>query len=83
MIGILRRFGILALGVIAMIGGGILLNNRPAAAFGWTAYAPLTNTTFVPPFVTPTLYLGVGLILIGLALTAGWIGFRLGRRQRV
>ncbi|MEO6533912.1 MAG: hypothetical protein ABIO06_10115 [Pseudolysinimonas sp.] len=82
MVGVIRKYGILALGVVALTGGGFLLNLQPAASFGWTAYAPLSDTTFVPPFVTPSLYLGVGFILIGLALTAGWIGFALGRRRR-
>ncbi|MEP6842042.1 MAG: hypothetical protein ABJA11_00890 [Pseudolysinimonas sp.] len=79
----LRRYGILALGLIGMIVGAILLASRPTASFGWTAYAPLSNTAFVPPFATPSLYLGVALLAIGLVLVAGWIGFALGRRRRV
>lgn len=83
MTGALRRYGILTLGVIGMIAGAILLTRAPVATFGWTAYAPLSSTAFVPPFVTPTLYLGVAFLVIGLALVAGWIGFSLGRRRHV
>lgn len=78
----LCRYGVLALGLVALAVGGVLLAQPSPSAFGWTAYAPLTNTTFVPSLLPLSHYLGDGAIVIGLALTAGWIGFRLGRRGR-
>ena len=89
-----RRFGILILGIVLAVAGIVLelltaqtinipfttfLGARPPS-FGWTAYAPLTNETFVPPSpqlpgILAILSLGAGLILV-----AGWVGFRLGRR---
>ena len=77
-----RRFGLLALGFIGMVAGAILLMRPTPAALGWTAYAPLTNTTFVPPFVTGTFVLGALVLVLGAALTAGWVGFALGRRTK-
>ena len=79
-VAVLRSWGLLVLGVIGMIAGAILLTRPTPAAFGWTAYAPLTKTTFVPPFVTGSLVFGVLLAALGLALAAGWVGFALGRR---
>ena len=77
---IARRWGLLAFGLIGMIAGTILLTRPTPASFGWTAYAPLSDTTYVPPFVTGSFVLGVLLLLLGLALAAGWVGFALGRR---
>ena len=75
-----RRWGLLALGLIGMIAGAILLTRTPTSS-GWTAYAPLSNTTYVPPFVTGSFVLGTLLVLLGLALVAGWVGFALGRTR--
>lgn len=78
----LRSWGLLVLGFIGMVVGVILLMRpMPTAAFGWTAYAPLTNTVYVPPLVTGSLVFGVLFGSLGLALTAGWVGFALGRRH--
>jgi heme/copper-type cytochrome/quinol oxidase subunit 1 len=75
-----RRWGLLVLGLIGMIAGAILLTRMPTSS-GWTAYAPLSNTLYVPPFVTGSFVLGALLVLLGLALVAGWVGFALGRRR--
>lgn len=74
-----RRFGLLALGLVGMIVGVSLLTRPTPASFGWTAYAPLANTTYVPPFVTGTFVLGALVLVLATALTAGWVGFALGR----
>ncbi len=79
-VAIARRWVLLVLGLIGMIVGAVLLTRPTPASFGWTAYAPLSNTVFVPPFVSAGFVLGAVLGLLGLALTAGWIGFALGRR---
>jgi heme/copper-type cytochrome/quinol oxidase subunit 1 len=77
-----RRFGILVLGAILVIAGvAIYAIAFPRPSFGWTAYAPLTSTTFVPtPFPNPIDY-AMAMIVIGLVLVAGWVGFRLGARR--
>jgi hypothetical protein len=76
-----RRFGILILGIIFVVvgvGGYVVLFPQPS--FGWTAYAPLTGTTYVPHPNTFD-YFG-GLAVVGLVLVAGWVGHRIGRRGR-
>lgn len=81
-VAIARRWGLLVLGLIGMIAGAILLTRPTPASFGWTAYAPLSNTTYVPPFVTGTFVLGALVLMLATALTAGWVGFALGRRTK-
>ena len=81
-VAVLRQWGLLVLGLIGMIVGELLLTRTTPASFGWTAYAPLSNTLYVPSIVTGTLILGALLMALGLALTAGWVGFRLGRRTK-
>jgi heme/copper-type cytochrome/quinol oxidase subunit 1 len=77
----LRRFGILILGTLFVIGGVVgYVALFPQPSFGWTAYAPLTGETFTPhPYTFD--YLG-GLALVGLVLVAGWVGHWIGRRGR-
>jgi heme/copper-type cytochrome/quinol oxidase subunit 1 len=73
-----RRFGILIIGILLVISGVVV--NRitpPVASFGWTAYAPLTSETYVPGFPR----IASVLVVLGLVLIAGWIGFRIGRRR--
>jgi len=81
MIGILRGYGILALGVASLLAGVILAPQVPVADFGWTAYLPLDVTT-APRFIFPAAWLVLLLFAVGLVLTAGWVGFRLGCRRR-
>jgi heme/copper-type cytochrome/quinol oxidase subunit 1 len=85
MIAALRKYGILALGVIGMIVGAdiVLFWSQEPMARRWAAYAPLSDTVFVPPFVTGVFVLGFAILIAGTGLVAGWIGFALGRRRRV
>ena len=79
-----RRFGVLTVGIAAIVAGVLVYQFRPSAAsFGWTAYAPLSNTVFVPSFadITPSLVGAALLILLGAVLIAGWVGFAAGRRR--
>jgi heme/copper-type cytochrome/quinol oxidase subunit 1 len=78
-----RRFGALILGT-ALIAAGVVLDvvGTPQASFGWTAYAPLTSTTFVPMPSPNVVEYALALIAIGLVLVAGWVGFQLGFRRR-
>ncbi|GMA91953.1 hypothetical protein [Homoserinibacter gongjuensis] len=75
----LRSYGAGALGAALLVIGIVVVTTQPVG-FGWTAYAPLTDATFSPPFPTPAMWIGGALAAVGLALLAGWVGFRLGRR---
>jgi len=75
-----RRFWAPAVGIAAIIGGIFIARSAPVG-FGWFAYAPLTDAAFVPPFMTPQLGIGIAVAGAGLALLAGWVGFRIGRRR--
>lgn len=78
----LRPWIVPGLGAVALVAGvTVWLWPRPSA-IGWFAYAPLADTEFVGmmPDYTLVYALAIGLVLIGVALLAGWAGFRLGRR---
>lgn len=78
----LRKYGLLFAGLIlSIVGAALLLSPASSYGFGWTAYAPLNATTFAPMWMPPTTVAGVVLIVAGLVLVAGWVGFRLGRRR--
>ncbi len=78
-----RRFGVLIIGT-ALIALGVVLDvaGTPRVSFGWTAYAPLTSTTFAPMPSPNLVDYALGLIATGLVLVAGWVGFQLGFRRR-
>jgi len=79
---IARRWGFLVLGAVGIVVGVILLLPRPEpVSFGWAAYAPLSNTTFIP-FVPGSYVAGALILAVGAALAAGWAGFALGRRTK-
>ncbi|WP_225228495.1 MULTISPECIES: hypothetical protein [Oerskovia] len=66
----------LVVGVL-LVGVGAWLASRPYwwTSFGWFAYAPLADTTFVPPRpwaqTLGMVALGVGLLVLGFV--AGWV----------
>ncbi|MDF1479406.1 hypothetical protein PYV02_09960 [Leifsonia sp. H3M29-4] len=75
----LRTLVVPVAGAIALVAGFVLLLwSRPTV--GWFAYAPLATQAYYPSF--PDYPLAVGLLVLGVALLAGWIGFRLGRRPQ-
>ncbi len=82
----IRRYGLLVLGAVGIVVGAVLLSRAAPMPSGFSAYVPLSNTTYVPPFITGSLVLGGVLLGIGIALAAGWIGFAIGvavaRRRR-
>jgi hypothetical protein len=78
-----RRYGIFVLGVVVLLLGvwqfvwSMVL--QTTFNFGWTAYAPLTSTTFSP--VPWSLPFAIALVVVGVALIAGWIAIGVGRRS--
>lgn len=76
----LRSYGVGAIGAVLLV-IGIVVTTQPVG-FGWTAYAPLSDMTFSPPFPTPAMWIGGVVAAAGLALLAGWVGYWLGRRAQ-
>ena len=92
----LRRFGILIFGIVLMVVGAVLglgalvapsvmvpfttSLDPHATSYGWTAYAPLTNTVYLPSAFDWLPIATAAMVLVGIGLVAGWIGFRVGRR---
>lgn len=68
--------------------GSFLVYRAQSASFGWFAYAPLSNEVYDPaPTFSPGIVLldgagqlGAALVVLAVALLAGLVGFRLGRR---
>jgi len=76
-----KRYWFPAVGVAVLLTGTMILHTTPTS-FGWFAYAPLSDTAYVPPFVQPQTVAGLAVIALGLVLVAGWVGFVIGRRDR-
>lgn len=77
---LVRRYWAPALGVVAILVGAFLAVTAPVG-IGWAAYAPLSALSFAPVSVPPQFVAGVALAIAGLALLAGWFGYRLGARR--
>lgn len=74
--------GILALlGIIAGVATLIYSLSRPTT-FGWFAYAPLSDETFLPgmTILSNTQVTGLALLAAGLLCAAFWAGLRVGKR---
>ena len=77
---------ILLAAILGVVGGVITLvagHPRPAQ-YGWFAYAPLADTTFVPQggyLLSTTSLIGSVVLGTGLMALAFWCGLRLGRRN--
>lgn len=84
------------LGLAFVLFGLFVFLSRSTLAFAWTAHSPVSGLAFYPGSpatyslagaeadLAPNRYLafsGQISIAIGLALSAGWVGFRLGRRR--
>lgn len=78
---LVKRWSVLALGVALVVCGMVIAGSQPVS-FGWFAYAPLSNSSYMPAFsavvAMPTE--AAALLAIGVVLVAAWVGFRLGRR---
>jgi heme/copper-type cytochrome/quinol oxidase subunit 1 len=79
----------------ALVAGGVILfalANRSPADFGWAAYSPLSSTVYRSESTlnfddgsavlwTGQHLLGAGLVVAGLLVLAGVVGWLLGRRS--
>ncbi|MFD1714131.1 hypothetical protein ACFSBZ_06580 [Amnibacterium flavum] len=72
--------------VLVVVGAGVLIAvATEPVSFGWTAYAPLSETTFTPVvrgLESRNGILGAVLLVIGLMGLAFWAGLRVGARRR-
>lgn len=74
---LIRRWSLPALAAILLV-LGVRLVSQPYT-IAWAAYAPLSDSVFTP---RPWQHaVGLLLLLADVALGAGWIGYRLGRRR--
>lgn len=72
------RWSILVVGLVAIVVGSLLLTVK-VASFGWFAYAPPADLSFVPMSslnIAGLLVLGFGLVVV-----AGWVGFTIADRR--
>ena len=80
-----RRAGVLmvALGAVAAATGLVLfLLPGDQASFGWYAYAPLSDSTFIPPDgLSPRNQIGVVVFVVGLVVLAFGAGWMLGHSR--
>jgi heme/copper-type cytochrome/quinol oxidase subunit 1 len=65
---------------LAMLVGGLLLVLRPSTPIprGWSAYAPLSDTTFTPTVAVVVVPAGLVLLVLGFAALIAWIAYRIG-----
>lgn len=78
---LVKRWGVLVIGLVLAVGGLVVSGSQPTS-FGWFAYAPLSDSFFMPA-PSPLVVMPTGaaaMLAIGVALIAGWAGFQLGRR---
>lgn len=66
---------------VLLLAAGIALWAHTTLSFGWFAYAPLSDVTYVP--AVPTPWLALVLSILGAAILAGWTGYLVGRRRRI
>ncbi|MCU1405889.1 MAG: hypothetical protein JWQ43_2192 [Glaciihabitans sp.] len=75
---------ILAIGAVIVGTITVATASTQTFSFGWTAYAPLSDTTFSPPgarFLSPSAVAGFLVLAAGLVALAFWGGFAVGSRR--
>ena len=84
---VLRRYGLLFLGLLLLLVGGVVLvvgaaqyNAEQTFGFGWTAYAPLEPEVYVPSAMSQ-IVAGAVVMLLGIGAAAVWFVLWL-RRDR-
>lgn len=79
----IRTHKVLAGGLGAAVLGLVLLvaaaTTQPPLEFGWFAYAPLSDSVFLPGPTAGEIF-GSGLTALGLMVIAGALGYLRGRR---
>jgi heme/copper-type cytochrome/quinol oxidase subunit 1 len=82
-----RRNGVVLVAAALLVVGAVVFLLAPTTVpvYGWTAYAPLSpGVDFLrTSYLTPQHIVGAALVVLGLVLMAGAVGFRLGRRRAV
>lgn len=80
---------LLASGILALLGimagvATLIYSLSSPTTFGWFAYAPLSEETFLPgmTILNNTQVTGLALLAAGLLCAAFWAGLRVGRRSR-
>ena len=77
---VVRRFGLLILGVVLLVVGLVLVATQRLSV-GWWAYAPLADSTMVVWDSSFGFIAGIVLAAIGLVLVSVWLGIQFGRRR--
>ncbi len=62
--------GLVLVGAVALVAATVSFATQPSASFGWTAYVPLSTTTFGPASPFGSSHTVVGLVLLGVGLVA-------------
>ena len=76
---------VIAGSVLVLVGVAVLLwIPTSGAAFGWFAYAPLSDSVFTPGFLflDPTHRWAVVVAIVGLIVASGAAGYLVGRRAK-
>lgn len=64
---------------------GVVLTLQPLQ-FTWVTYSPISlnhnGPVYMNPISSPPHVIGGVLVLVGIVLVAGWVGYLLGRRRR-
>jgi hypothetical protein len=82
---IVARYAVVSAGALLMLIGALILAFRPGLrepSLRWAAYAPLSQTVFVPGIGSALLVpIAIILVIIGFCAVAAWIGFQIGRSR--
>lgn len=72
---------VLALGALLLVVGAALLVVAATVDVGWFAYAPESQAVLAPGvWLRPRQVWGAGLVVAGLVVVSGAVGFLVGRR---
>jgi hypothetical protein len=82
---IVARYAVVSAGALLMLIGALILAFRPGLpepSLRWAAYAPLSQTVFVPGIGSALLEpIAIILVIVGFCAVAAWIGFQIGRSR--
>jgi len=78
------RSRLLLVGLVIAVVGAVVLAEARTTSFGWTAYAPMHGTfprTNNLVLHQPQAVIGLVLLVAGVGLATGAVGYRIGRRR--